>query len=343
MPQSIATFANFVCRFGDEHVLMDYLIEIVAPAFTKDTYVRTYGKTTHFHFYEVEVVTLEEGSNPPVKAIAGRFIKDTELTRHQVFDADKGLVQDEQHMRSSPSAFFVLVLNNHRLIYFPETPHAPTLSEFKATAEHFLRLRHKEYIDELYNRAKHARAAPSESQEKAPRVTKKQLNEAHERPTVEVVPLTAAQGVKAFIERYEKLKNINFRLVKPNSDIDAGEIFAQFRELTNDLNGNRASVTVSNSKEGLDIDAAIETVVEATASGNQDIALNGVDHSGNKLQGSNEHFQISVPIEEVPTTKKGLIKRLYAAIKSLTDSGDITVPKLTDGEADKIRRTIGMI
>lgn len=343
MPQSIATFANFICRFGDKQVLADYLVEIITPAFTKDTYVRTYGKTTHFHFYEVEIVTLDEKSVPPVKALAGRFIKDTELTRHQVFDADKGLIQDEQHMRSSPSAFFVLVLNNHRLIYFPETPHAPALSEFKATSEHFLRLRHREYIDELYDRAKDSREATSESQAKVPRVTKKQLNEAHERPTVEVVPLTAAEGVKAFIQRYETLKNINFRLVRPNPDIDAGEIFAQFRELTDDLNGNRASVTVSNSKEGLDIDAAIETVVEATASGNQDIALSGVDHSGNKLQGSNEHFQISVPIGEVSTTKKGLINKLYAAFRSLTDAGDIAVPKLTDGEADKIRRAIGLI
>jgi hypothetical protein len=342
MPQSIATFANFICRFGAKHVLVDYLVEIVTPAFTRDTYVRTYGRTTHFHFYEVEIVTLDEKSAPPVKALAGRFIKDTELTRHQVFDSAKGLIKDEQHMRSSPSAFFVLVLNNHRLIYFPETPHAPTLSEFKATAEHFLRLRHKEYIDELYDRAKDSRNA-SGPQEKVPRVTKKQLNERYERPTVEVVTLTAAESVRAFIERYDTLKNINFRLVKPNSDIDAGEIFSQFRELTNELNGNRASVTVSNSKEGLNIDAAIETVAEATASGNQDIALNGIDHSGNKLQGSNEHFQISVPIEEVPATKNGLISRLYAAFKSLTDAGDIAAPQLTEAEADKIRRAIGMI
>lgn len=340
MPQSVATFANFICRFGDKHVLADYLSEIVTRAFTKDTYVRTYGKTTHFHFYQVDITTLDKDSVPPVKALAGRFIKDTELTRHQIFDATKGLVKDEQHMRSSPSAFFVLVLNNHRLIYFPETPHAPTLSEFKATAEHFLRLRHKEYIDELYDQAKDSKNAVSV---KPTRVTKKQLNELHERPTVEVVPLTAAEGVRAFIQRYDTLKNINFRLVKPNPDIDAGEIFSQFRELTNELNGNRASVTVSNAKDGLNIDAAIETVVEATASGNQDIALNGVDHSGNTLQGSNEHFQISVPIEEIPATKQGLIGRLYAAFKSLTDAGDISVPTLTESETDKIRRAIGMI
>jgi hypothetical protein len=95
MAQSTATFANFICRFGDKHVLMDYLLEIVTRAFTKDTYVRTYGKTTHFLFYQVEIVTLDKDSVPAVKALAGRFIKDTELTRHQIFDAAKGLVKDD--------------------------------------------------------------------------------------------------------------------------------------------------------------------------------------------------------------------------------------------------------
>jgi hypothetical protein len=343
MPQSIANFANFICRFGDEHVLLDYLVEIVTPAFTNDKYVRTFGRTTNFHFYEVEIVTLDETSDPPVKAIAGKFIKDTELTRHQVFDSVKGLVQDEQRMRSSPSAFFILILNNHRLIYFPETPHAPTLSEFKATAEYFLRLAHKSYIDELYYKAKATRDAEPGGKTQTPRTTKKQLYDLIERPLVELVPLTAAEGVRAFIERYETLKTINFRLIKPNPDIDAGEIFSQFRELTNNLNGNRASVTVSNSKEGLDIKTAIDTVAKATTSGNQDIALNGVDHSGNTLKGSNEHFQISVPIEDAPQTKKGLIDRLYEAFTSLTASGDIALPQISETDAENIRRSIGML
>ncbi|MBS0245219.1 MAG: hypothetical protein JSR61_01265 [Proteobacteria bacterium] len=343
MPQSIATFANFICRFGDKRALIDYLVEIVAPAFTKDTYVRTYGDTTHFHFYEVKIVTVDEKSDPPVKALAGRFIKDTELTRYQVFDSRKGLVHDEQRMRSSPSAFFVLLLNNHRVIYYPETPHAPTLSEFRATAENFLRLRHKEFIEELYKSAKETRSSTPENQKILPQVTKKQLNEEHERPTLEIVPLTSAEGVRAFIERYATLKNINFRILKPNPDIDAGEIFSEFRELADELNGNRASVTIGNAKEGLNIEAAIDAVSEATESGNQDLSLNGVDHSGNTLKGTNEHFQISVPIDEAPATTGGLINRLYGAFIALASTGDITLPKITQDEVEKIRRAIGML
>ena len=134
MRRDTAAFANFICRFGDEKVLLDYAEEIVIPAFTHDTYVRSYGKHTHYHFYKVKFVKLDEIAGIPVFALAGRFVKDTMLTRHQVFEEQVGLIQDEQEMRSSPSAFFVLILNNHRLIYFPETPHAPEFNSFAAGA-----------------------------------------------------------------------------------------------------------------------------------------------------------------------------------------------------------------
>ena len=57
MRQHVASFANFVCRFGDEKVLLDYAKDIVLPAFFDDTFVRSYGRT-HFFFYETELVKL---------------------------------------------------------------------------------------------------------------------------------------------------------------------------------------------------------------------------------------------------------------------------------------------
>lgn len=40
-------FANFILRFGQERVLMDYLEEIVIPAFSSGL-ERSYGETTYF-------------------------------------------------------------------------------------------------------------------------------------------------------------------------------------------------------------------------------------------------------------------------------------------------------
>lgn len=331
MRQKNATFANFICRFGENKVLLDYLEEIVIPAFTKDTYVRSYGKKTHYHFYEVGLVNLSNDKNNPVLALAGRFIKNTELTRHQIFDTKEGLIKSERHMRSAPSVFFVLILNNHRLIYFPEMPNAPDLKAFKATAEQFLRFRHKEYIDQLYDR----------SLGEGEKVTKKALYEKHPNPTLEVIALTGADDVAQFIERFELLRRIDFRLVLPNDDIDAGEILDQVRELGQGLNADRTNVTTANS-EGLDIGASIEAVTEATKTGNQDVRLSGKDRNGNALSGNNEKFQISAPIDEIPPTRSGLIDRLYRIYCELSDSGAIRGPGV-GRSMERIRQFIGLI
>ncbi|MET4103979.1 hypothetical protein ABIE58_003427 [Roseovarius sp. MBR-78] len=326
MKQHNATFANFICRFGDEKVLLDYAEEVVIPAFTRDTYVRSYGQRTHYHFYEVEIVELSGDDTAPVLGLAGRFIKDTELTRHQIFDAKQGLIKDEQHMRSAPSIFFVLILNNHRLIYFPETPHAPDLGSFKTTAEQFLRRRHKEYIDELYNEMKKTEQ----------KVTKKALYETHPVPTLEVIALTGAEDVAQFVRRYKTLKQIDFRLVLPNDDIDAGEILGQVRSLGQELNSDRTKLTTANS-EGLDIEASIDAVSAATATGNQEVKLSGVDQAGNALSGNNDEFQVSAPVENIPATRRGLIDRLYGIYEGLTRSGTVRAPAV-ERTVDRIRQ-----
>lgn len=326
MRQHNATFANFICRFGDDKVLLDYAKRIVIPAFTKDTYVRSYGKKTHYHFYETELMNLAEDGDVPIMVLAGRFVKQTELTRTQIFDDQKGLVQDEASLLSAPSAFFVLILNNHRLIYFPETPHAPDINAFRVTAQQFLRQRHKEYIDRRYEKTR--------SDDEPP--TKKSLYETHPRPSLEIVPLTGRADIATFMRRFEKLKKINFRVVKPNDDIHAGEILGQVRELSDALGSTSTKLTAS-SGDGLDIPAAIEAVTEATGSGNQDVSVSGVDTNGNALSGNNEHFRLSAEIESVPLVKASLVKRLVDKFSQLRSAGSIIAPK-ADANAKKVKK-----
>lgn len=331
MRQHNATFANFICKFGEEKVLLDYAEEIVIPAFTKDTYVRNFGERTHYHFYEVELNKVADKDGTPVLALAGQFIKDKELTRHQIFDQKQGLIHDEARMRSAPSVFFVLILNNHRLIYFPETPHAPDLGSFKATAQNFLKRRHKEYITERYDAAKQA----------GQKITKKALFQTHPAPALEVIALTGQDNIETFIRRYNVLKKIDFRLVKPNDDIDAGEILNQVREFSGKLNSDKTNVTTANS-EGLDVDAAVDAVSSATESGNQEVKLSGVDQDGNTLDGNNTNFQVNTPIETLPATKSGLISKLYDAFVHLSESGAIRAPGV-EGATEKIRRVARLL
>ena len=326
MRQHNAAFANFVCRFGEEKVLLDYGDEIVIPAFTRAANVRSYGDRTHFRFHNVDFVRLGEEGDVPVLALAGRFVKDTELTRHQVLDLNVGrLIRDEQSMRSSPSAYFVLILNNHRLIYFPETPYAPEFTSFEATAKQFLKREHGRYVERLYRAER----------ETGERVTKKALYETHPSPTLEVVPLTGRDSIEQFLRQYDVLKRIDFRLVRPNDDIDAGEILGSVRALSDGVKSQRTSLSVANG-EGLDKDAAAEAIVAATGTGNQEVKLNGVDQDGNKLSGNNERFQVNAPLDGVPETDRGLLSRLYQTYRRLVGRGTIRAPAM-DRESEKIR------
>ncbi len=53
-------------------------------------------------------------------------------------------------MTSAPSSLSALILNSHKLIFMPETAHAPTLVAFQATLQKFVSYKYKEYIEALY-------------------------------------------------------------------------------------------------------------------------------------------------------------------------------------------------
>ena len=109
MRQHVASFANFICRFGKEKVLLDYAEKIILPAFTDDKFIRSFGKgRTHYFFYETKIVQLDENKDKPVLAITGKFIKNTTLSREQIFDPKKGIIKDQASIATAPSAFLFL-------------------------------------------------------------------------------------------------------------------------------------------------------------------------------------------------------------------------------------------
>ena len=59
-------------------------------------------------------------------------------------------------------------------------------------------------------------------------------------------------------------------------------MLAQVMDFGLGLNSMRTAVSISN-RAGLDIEAGVEAVVDATAGGNQEVSLNGVDQDGNRL------------------------------------------------------------
>jgi hypothetical protein len=315
--------ANLVCRFGSDKVLLDLEEEIVLPSFFDDSMIRTYDKTSYF-FYDVEAVRFVE-KDETVVGIAGRFIKDTTLEREQIFDRKKGLVQDSDSMRSSPSAIFLLILNNHRLVYVKETKNAPSKETFRSTLLSFIRSKHKLFINSEYEKYKN---------EDGEKVTKKSLYEKFPKPSLDLIPLTSDESIEAFVRNYETLKYIEISLSDRNDEIDDDPFFEQLQKRKDYLGSDKSVVQHRNSK-GLDKEKAISEIGEATAQGNQKVKLNGVDANGDVLRGNNEEFQLRKPLEGLSKVPSKAAGKLYDTFKSLVDDGLVKVPS-TSEKAKKI-------
>lgn len=312
---------NLICRFGDEKVLLDMSDEIVLPSFFDETLVRRHDKTSYF-FHEVSPVLLSNSTSESVVGIAGRFIKDTTLEREQIFEKGKGLVKDTGSMRSSPSALFLLILNNHRLVYVKETKDAPSKESFRSTLLSFLREKHKQYIESEFERFKAMRDADSESD----KVTKSHLRESTPRPTLDLIPLTSEDSIEAFVRKYSILKSIEISLSDRNDENDNDPFFEELQK-RKDAIGSTHSVVKHNNSKGLDKDEAINEIAEATEQGNQNVKLVGTDTEGDILRGNNEKFQLRKPLENLSPQPVNAANELYNSFVGLVEDGIVKIPE----------------
>jgi hypothetical protein len=317
MRQHLTLFANFICKFGDVN-LADMLADIVLPAFTDDTLVRqAYGSS--FYLLDVELVrSLAPDVLEP--AIVGQFVRDTFLRREQVFNAEQGaLVADEAALQTSPSAFFVLLLRDHRLVYFAETKHAPDLKTFATTMEGFITRKYHSYIDKVYENYKHDGG----------RVTKKALREELPPPALEVVPLTSSDELKEFVARYHKLQRVDITVHRKNDEISTASLISNLEAYNEKLHGKKTKISTSDNK-GLNKEGAIEALQDVTDGANETIRLSGEDENGNQLVGDNEAFSVRVMIEHLAGNALDKARGLYRSFREMTGDGVIRRPAVEE-------------
>ena len=290
MPRTtLLSFANLTCRFGQLFVMTDLLQEVILPAFFNEQLQRNYGESSYF-FRNVGIIDVAaEGIEANQLTIYGRLIKDTVVSRSQVYSAEHGLVANEASLDSAPSAFFALDLNNHKLMYAPEVPGAPTIKTFATTLQSFARGQLETYI-----RAQHA-ALKITDQPKSFR----QLREEYPRPDVQVTPLASEGNVTSFIETFSILNRVEFRLLSTNVEVAQGNNFRRIREMKN---AARADTTrlVHESKKGLNKEEITQEATEAALGGNQKVLLRGLAEDGSVLTGNNDDLSLQVQFLDPP-------------------------------------------
>ena len=309
---------NLVCKFGSKN-LLDYFGEVVHPAFFDKALVRKYSDTKYF-FSKVKLITVDGRV-----LLVGRFIKDMILEREQVYTPSKGLTEDHEELQSSPSSIFVLVLDIHRLIFLKETKYAPTLENFKSTIESFIKIKHKNYIEHLWE----------ESKLSDKKVTKKQLLLDHFPPTLDIIPLTSARSVEEFVQQYEILSSVSYVFSDRNDEQDNEGFFRAVQKQKDDVGSKATTVKHSNSL-GLDKDSVIDEVQAATAQGNQKVVMVGKDSSGTQLRGDNTDFQLKAAIEVSSHTPSRVARKMFAKFLQLVGDGLIQVGTPTKSALAKL-------
>lgn len=315
------SFANLTCRFGHDFVLIDLAREVIYPAFFHEEYKRAHGPTSYF-FRDVGMATFEaDGAERPQLTIYGRIIKDTIVTRTQIYSPGVGLVQDQASMASAPSAFFALDLDNHKLMYLPETSGAPTAHQFALTLQSFARKQLGIYIRALSKASKQTDEPKSITQ----------LMSEYPQPEVDVTLLSSDSNIDDFVQTFSKITHVDFTLKNTNAEFNRAEDFRRIQEMKDDVLSDRTTLSHNNSA-GLKKSAVVEEVKVAAAGGNQTINIRGVGEDGAVLTGSNTDLKLEVPFIDPPENRFNrameMVRAYFAQISAGRLRPDIGTPNL---------------
>lgn len=354
-------YANFVCHFGEAE-LLDYLEEIVVPAFTGGG-VRTFKDGT-YRLNSVEVLNLGTGKAHSELALCGRFIKDMVVKSEQRYDAKTDtVIPDNKKMETAPSALFALLLASHKLIYLSETSHAPGMESFRSTIASLLNKARIAYIDDVQIRSAlgaltdeeaarfpaAAEAAASESDGGAleiatvdggapKKLTKKWLRELLPPVHLEILALSNDEQLRAFVARFKTLQSATLRLIKPNSELDNDDFLAQVRGKAEEA-GSQTSSLVYKNPDGLNKTQIVAQFETAAAEGNTEIKLDGKDKVGQTLRGSNAEFKVVSYLTSLPGGILQTARAMYAVFKQQRASGLIKAPDHELGDRANLRLT----
>lgn len=320
-------FGNYTLKFGNM-VLLDLFNEIVFPSFKNRDYVRKHGETEYV-FTQIKLkrllISAQENIGPslPVYAIIGRIVKKAKIKREQIL-IEGEIKSDPKELDTAPSSIFMLMLNDHRLIFCREMAGAPTLDEFMNTSQAFLMNRYNSYINYQLNKNKKQRKKrPSIN-----KLTKKDLQQKIPSPKLRITPLTDPRTLESFIFLFSKIKRLNVKLLPTNNeDLSMDSFWQQLQNEKEESNSEDLSLTYVNNNEGLNTASVLQKTVSATQMANSKVKIIGEDTNGDKLAGNNDTFSLVSEEPTLPTDIDDAAIVSFEKYKNLRDEGSISSPR----------------
>jgi hypothetical protein len=315
--------ANFTCKFG-ERVMLDLFDEVVMPAF-EDGYIRTFSDASYF-LIDVGLHRWSKDGLITEMAIAGRIVKNTVLARDQIFKDGK-IVKDHAELASAPTAVFVLLLSNHKLLYVRENVGAPSLNTFASTISQFLSQSFRKWIRGVYDSKNHG----------GRNTTWADLMKEFPPPVLEVTPMATESSVSAYVEKFSVVNAVEIQLIETNHELDNLPIFGEMREIKDKIQADDISLkTHKKGKVGLSKDGVKKLVATPAAEGNSKIVIRGTGIGGDRLVAKNDSFNVAIPVPNMPqevgpaagTLLKKLQDQMALGIINLKAGGKVAMDKI---------------
>jgi len=313
--------ANFICRFGEKFVLLDLFEEVVMSAFTISKRKRTYSDAEYF-LIGVKLVRFPDGE----LAFVGRHVKDTLIERDQIL-VNGEIKKDYIAIESAPTSFFVLLLSNHKLLYVQETAGAPNIAQFATTMGQFLGNAYSEWAREKYDRVN----------AEGRRLTWKQLREQYPPPTLEVTKIATESSVTAYVEKFRVINTVEVKVFSTNHELDNSPIFGEMREIKEEISADQVVLRSSRAgKVGLEKGGVAKLISSQAEDGNAQIVLRGTGLQGDKLTATNDSFNASFSIEQLPQSEINAAGKMYDLIRRQIGLGTISLREGGHATAQRI-------
>jgi hypothetical protein len=327
-------FGNYTLKFGEKKVLLDFVKEIVDPSFQERRYFRTIKGKADFFFMDTKLLELKTFDGVKSTAIVGRLVKNTKLKREQIFK-NGVIVADKKELETAPTSVFVLLLENHRLIFCKEMTGAPTIQNFESTSHAFLKRRHKEYLHEV--------AVERGKNPKEKLTTKESLKLVEEFPTpsLRVTPLSDKLSLSDFVDRFKTIDKLTIKLLPTNNEeLDNDDFWSDLEKTKERMNSSNVVVQFNNGKDGLNAEEVKGQTKAASVMGNSAITMKGHDAQGDTLNGSNDDFSLSIELEALAENLDAAASSLFTNFQNLAKQGVIVLPVVAQDVTNKIRKFI---
>mgnify|MGYP000411889737 CR=1 FL=1 len=267
MSKATASLANFNCtlKINNETLpMLEFFQELLYPALNDKTLYKE-TKTTKYYIADIKLIKLENGPY----ALIGKHIKRTILDIFPDYHTNTGFVGKHSQSPSAPDADFILLLNNHRVIYYTDKKGAPTVSSFGST----IRCIVNKYISRLRDAEMNSLKEISRSEALKLNLvytnekSKTQLFYRYEHrgkyyknlvdfktryldmklpyPEINVVAIESPTLISEAFKNLQKIKKVEFKCYKLNNEaLDADDMFANLHDILEKTGSNSVTNTL---------------------------------------------------------------------------------------------------